>query len=216
MARKNEGGEEVMKRLVLASLLLFALPVKAADLGVDGEIWPITEPDLLLAIQGELGRAEADGRLARFNEEIAGQSKRALLGPPSLGLSRASRDKSWLYDPAIIVQRDIRTHQGVLIAARGTRVNPLETIAMRTPLLFIDGQDPDQLAWGLGLDGKIILTGGSPKHLMDAHARQMFFDQRGVLTNRFGITALPARVLQDGLKLRVEEIFIERTEATDG
>lgn len=201
-----------MKKLCILFFLAMFFPARAADLGVDGEIWPITEPDLLEAIHAELNRAAADGRLARFNDRVANQGQQALMSPPSLGLPRARQDRSWLHDPTMIVQRDILTHQGVLIAAAGTRINPLEHVPLREPLIFIDGSDPRQVRWGLEQAGKIILTGGQPKALMERHKRRMYLDQKGVLTSRFRITALPGRVRQDGLLLLIEEVFLEGDE----
>ena len=48
---------------------------------------------------------------------------------------------AWPIDPAIIVARDIRTADGNLIAAKGTRLNPLSVMRLRQPLMFIDGRD---------------------------------------------------------------------------
>ena len=184
---------------------------QAADLGIDGEVWPITEPDLIESIHAELARAENDGRLARFNENLADQGRKALFSPPSLPLPKAHRDRDWVHDPTIVVRRDIHTHQGVLIAARGTRINPLSTVALDKPLLFVDGTDAAQLAWAFAQDGKVILISGNPKELMDTHDRRLFYDQRGVLTSRFNIKAVPASVSQEGLILRVREVLLDST-----
>ena len=205
-----------MKKIILFGMVCF-LPgmVAAADLGVDGEVWPIAEPDLTESIRAELGRAEVDGRLDVFNDRIAGQAKTALLNRPSLGLPHAKQKRSWLHDPSITVAQDIRTHTGVLIAARGTRVNPLEQVSLRQVLIFIDGEDNHQVDWAIGQSGKIILTGGNPGTLMEDRQHRFFFDQSRVLTTRFGIAAVPARVRQEGLMLRVEELPLFRNGGTD-
>ena len=171
-----------MRQYVLIFAILTSSPAFSADLGVDGTIWPITEPDLIESIHHELGRAESDGRLALFNDNVSGQAKSSLLDQrPSL-LPRAREARQWHIDPSITVNRDIRTHQGVLIAARGTRINPLERVFLHQDLIFIDGQDDEQVMWALGQPGKLILTGGKPKALMDRHERRFYFDQKGILS----------------------------------
>ncbi len=200
-----------MKSIFFIHLLLLGFLARIAfaeDLGVHGEIFPIGEPDLVESIRAELGAAEQDGRLARFNEQVAGQVS-SINNPPKLGLSSAQNYRTWFYDTSITLNRDIRDHEGRIIAARGTRVNPLEQVGLREPLLFVDGTNQKQMLWVLGQRGKIVLTGGSPGGLSRAHERPMFFDQKSSLTNRFGIRAVPAKVSQEGSLLKIEEIPLE-------
>lgn len=188
----------------------------AADLGTHGRVWPITETSLLERIAVELGKAEADGRLAAFNGRVRGQIDATFTSPPALPLARAARPASRLFDPSITARRDIRDHKGTLIVARGTRVNPLERMPLAAALIFIDGRDEAQLAFALTRPGPktIILTGGGPKALMETHGHRMYFDQKGVLTRRFGLTALPSVITQDGPRLRIDEVVV--TDAPTG
>ena len=69
---------------------------------------------------------ERSGELARLEEEARERSRRKLEEPdPAPGIAPAGEERSRLFDPAITVARDIRTADGALIAAAGTRVNPL-------------------------------------------------------------------------------------------
>jgi hypothetical protein len=43
--------------------------------------------------------------------------------------------------------------KGNLIAARGTRVNPLDMVQLRQALVFIDGDNPAEFAWALSRPG---------------------------------------------------------------
>ena len=52
----------------------------------------------------------------------------------------------------------------------------------------------------------MILTGGSYEAASQALGVYVYFDQHALLTNRFGITALPATVRQDGRRLRIDEV----------
>ena len=126
--------------------------------------------------------------------------------PPAVpGIAPARERRSRLFDPAITVARDIRGADGVLIAAAGTRVNPLERTALSRDLLFVDGRREAEIAWALAHDrpAKIVLLAGRPLDLMRRHGRPFFFDTGGVLAARFGIAATPALVAQAGMRLRI-------------
>src|SRR3546814_6219095 len=85
-----------------------------------------------------------------------------------------------------------------------------DSVPLRSDLLFFDGDDPDQLAWALGVSpgAKLILTKGAPLELMKARQRRFYFDQDGKLIAHFGIRALPARVRQNGRVLEVSEVAL--------
>ena len=116
---------------------------------------------------------------------------------------------------AIALAADIRGAKGELIHAAGTRVNPLDSVKLRSDLLFLDGDDPAQIAWALKQDAnaKLILVKGAPLELMKARQRRFYFDQSGKLTQKFGIKAVPARVRQNGRFLEVSEIALPRRKA---
>src|SRR3546814_2783426 len=97
---------------------------------------------------------------------------------PFAGLVRASAARRWSFDPTITLETDIRGAKGELIHARGTRVNPLDSVPLRSDLLFFDGDDPDQLAWALRVSpgAKLIMTKGAPMELMKARQRRFYFD----------------------------------------
>ena len=55
---------------------------------------------------------------------------------------------------------------------------------------------------------KIILTGGNPQQLMQLHDRQLFCDQKGVLTQKFRLKVVPAVIPQQGRQLLISEIHL--------
>ena len=202
-------------RMLAAVLLLAAaLPgaVSAKDLGVRGATWPVAEPDLLAQIEARLLEMERSGELARLEDEARADARRKLEEPdPAPGIAPAREERSRLFDPAITVARDIRTPDGTLIAAAGTRVNPLERIALARDLLFVDGRREAEIAWALSHDrpAKIVLLAGRPLELMRRHRRPFFFDQGGRLAARFGLSLTPVLVAQDGAQLRITEFPVE-------
>ena len=215
--------------VMLVAITLAALPAAgvpsealAKDLGVRGATWPVAEPDLLEEIEARLLEMQRSGALARFESEARERARRTLEEPPPVpDIAPATRQRSRTFDPAIVVERDIRTPAGVLIAAAGTRVNPLERIELARDLLFVDGRRDAEIAWALAHDRpvKIVLLAGRPLELMRNYRRPFFFDQRGRLAARLGLRFTPSLVEQEGTRLRITEIPIEdahRAEALGG
>ena len=202
--------------LLAAALAAMPVAAHAKDLGVRGATWPVAEPDLLAQIQARLLEMERSGALARLEAEARAKARRKLEEPdPVPGIARARERHSRLFDPAIAVARDILTADGVVIAAAGTRVNPLERMTLARDLLFVDGRREAQIAWALAhpRPAKIVLLAGRPLKLARRHGRPFFFDQGGRLAARFGIAATPSLVAQDGARLRITEVPVEDREA---
>lgn len=191
---------------------------QAQDHGQMGQTWPVIEPDLLSVIKARLDHAQATGKLDEMNQQFAAKVKDRVMRPvPVSGMSRAEETRSWEFDPAIVVENDIRDHQGNLIAARGQRVNPLTTSGLSKKLVFVDGDDPAEVEWALGHGpderAKIIFVDGSPFESMKTHQRRFYFDQEGKLTSHFGITRTPALVEAKGDLLLVTEKAIPRRQS---
>lgn len=198
--------------LVCGVMLLSSVSVvHARDYGQHGTVFPIAEPDFLRVIENRLRAAESSGETAAMNQRLVDRTKQMVRRPtPVAGISRATAPRSWLYDPSITTSSDIRDHKGRLIFASGTRVNPLEKVALRQSMVFLNGDDPEQVAWAMksttATNAILILTGGDVFANMKAGQRRFFFDQGGDLTRKFGIRHVPAVVQQEGLALRVSEI----------
>ena len=204
-----------MSKLILPAALLAVLlcpaPVLARDYGQRGTVFPVIERDLLEQIHSRLTQMERSGETARLNEDLKRRTIARVNRPdPVAGIVRASEARRWQFDPTITLAADIRGAKGELIHAAGTRVNPLDSVGLRADLLFLDGDDPDQLAWALkqDADAKLILVKGAPLELMKARQRRFYFDQGGKLTERFGIRSVPARVRQQGRLLEISEIAL--------
>lgn len=208
-----------MKRLALLSsatiLSLVSQAASARKYGQQGAVFPVIETDLLSVIQNKLTTMQASGALDRANRELAARTEARVKRPPPVkGIVVASQSRSWIHDPTITVEQDLRDGKGRVVVARGTRVNPLDTVPLRQRLVFLDGDDPAQVAWAMGrttaLNAKLILVSGSPFTLMKAEQRRFYFDQSGTLTTKFGVRAVPAVIEQAGRTLRVSEIVIPK------
>ena len=198
-------------------LSVLAMASDAKDLGVRGATWPVAEPDLLVEIEARLGAMQRSGELARIEREARSRARSGLEEPqPVPDIAPAREHRSRMFDPAIVVERDIRLPDGTLIAAAGTRVNPLASHALSRDLLFVDGRRDAEIAWALkhARPAKIVLLAGRPLDLARRHRRPFFFDQGGRLAARFGIAATPALVEQAGSQLRITEIPVEDRDAS--
>ena len=189
--------------------------VNAVDHGQMGQTWPIAEPDLLSVIKARLDDAQATGKLDAMNREFADKVKSRVMRPvPVVGMMPAEETRSWEFDPSLRIDNDIRDHKGNLIAVAGQRVNPLSLAGLSKKLIFVDGDEPAEVAWAMqhGSDAraKIIFVDGSPFELMKVHQRRFYFDQDGRLTAHFGIRRTPALVEQKGDVLLVTEQAIPR------
>ena len=209
-----------MRKLLALSMplaaLLFPIQAMARDYGQRGTVFPVIERDLLEQIHSRLTQMERSGETARLNNELKRRTIARVNRPdPVSGIVRASEARRLSFDPTITLAADIRGAKGELIHAAGTRVNPLDSVQLRADLLFLDGDDPDQLAWALKQDAnaKLILVKGAPLELMKARQRRFYFDQGGKLTAKFGIRSVPARVRQDGRLLEVSEIALPTRKA---
>lgn len=196
-----------------------SMPVRpigaAVDHGQMGQTWPVIEPDLLAVIKARLDEAQANGRIEALNRQFADKVKRRVMQPAAVaGVGPASETRSWEFDPAIVVENDIRDHQGHLIALAGQRVNPLTLSRFAKQLIFVNGDDAAELAWAMQRGGdevaKIIFVDGSPFAQMKTHRRRFYFDQGGRLIAHFGIRHTPAVVERRGDLLLVTEQAIRR------
>jgi len=202
---------------VLAASLLLPLPgsLSAEDYGVLGQTWPIAEPDFLLTINSKLHHLEARGEFDRLNKEMVKKTRHRVRNPvPVVGISETTSPKSWLHDPSIVVGNDILDHKGRVIAAKGTRANPLENIKFNRRMVFIQGSSEAQIEWAVknysDFRSRIIFVDGSPFDEMKSRKQKFYFDQRGFLVQNFGISHVPAVIEGEGSYLRIKEIVLPK------
>ncbi|WP_342259842.1 type-F conjugative transfer system protein TraW [Candidatus Tisiphia endosymbiont of Metellina segmentata] len=179
------------------------------DYGIRGHSFPIIEQSLLEIIMTKLKIAQQSGSLEKMQDEFKEKVKEKIARPAAvLGLHKATKDRSWTYDPTFTQKTDIKDQTGKIIIKAGTKINPLETISWGEPLILIDGDDKEQVAWAKSKIGKLVLTKGNPSQLAQQLNQHVFFDQGGTLTTRFKIKTMPAIVKQEGSLLKISEIKI--------
>lgn len=200
--------------LVLAAALgVFCSAAVAGPLGTIGPAYPIAEPHLLDDIKARLVAKERSGELGRLQEQARQRATASVNDPrPVAGLRTATAPRTFHFDPAVTLDRNVVDDKGTVLFAAGTRHNPLEVVSLSKHLLFFDARDPRQVAKARQLIAfyrgrvKPILVGGSYVDLMKAWRLPVFYDQEGTLVRKLGISAVPAIVSQEGLRLRIDEV----------
>ncbi|MBQ0946407.1 type-F conjugative transfer system protein TraW [Ideonella sp. 4Y16] len=192
---------------------VWTVSAQARDLGARGPLYEISEPDLLQEMLQVMRAKQASGELQRLQDEAKRRAIARVETPAAVpGLRRTVRARTFLFDPSVRFDEPVVDHQGRIVIAAGTVGNPLQAVRLTRELLFFDGRDPDQVKLvkarldELGTLIKPILVAGQPLALTRQWKVQVFFDQDGQLVQRFGIRQVPARVSQDGLRLKVEEL----------
>lgn len=192
-------------------LLIFCvLPCGAKDLGIIGTTFEIVEKSLLKVIEEQLQELHVSGKLEELEKELQERVLQSIDRPHAVeGLQKATIYQSRDYDPSFVLDKDIKDHEGNLIATSGTKYNPLDYHSFGKQLLLIDGDDISQVVWALNQEGKIVLTKGAPLQLTKEHKRTFFFDQGGLLVKKFDVSKVPVRISQKDKVLKIEEINLK-------
>lgn len=179
---------------------------------VIGTVYTVIEPDVVAWMKDQVGRQLTPERIEELKRERQDATRKYAERPTGRQLPRTSAPATRWFDPSMTVPYDLRDHEGRLIHAAGTTVNPLDYRPLTRQLLFIDGDDSQQVAWAETMGATdigramVILVSGPPLELGRRWQRQVFFDQKGILAEKFGIQQVPASVRQDGRRLRIDEV----------
>ena len=139
-----------------------------------------------------------------YGREVAEQIVRPL---PVPGIKKAMNHQVKFVDISRTIEEDVTLPDGTILTTKGTVINPLERITLPDGILFFDGTDLEQVDWAKlqPSEFKWILINGCPLALEIKENRPVYFDQFGFLTAHFQIEFVPAKVMQEGSRLRIEE-----------
>ena len=200
-----------MKTCLLVLFLVFIPWVHATDLGVFGKTFVIAEMDFMEYLQNKIKTMQERGEWNTVQNQFKRRVKAQINRPTPLYLPRATEDKTWAFNPSVTVPYDVTNAQGTLIIPKGTVVNPLERVGLSSTLLFFNGDDPEQVVWAESeqkkyIKVKLILTSGSIQETVNQFKQAIYFDLNGFLCGKFKITHMPARVMQAGNRLQINEV----------
>lgn len=206
-----------MKFSKTCAILLIAFvsqSTHATNLGRIGPTYPIGEESALDMIIKKLRQKERSGELKRLQEESINRSMGSIKNmKPVENIHTVHTRGQRFIDPTVTYSKAVTTDDGRIVVPAGTKINPLEMVGLTKTLVFFDGRDPEQreavgrlVAKSGQLKVKPILVAGSWLDLTKAWKTQVFYDQRGTLSKRFGITGVPAVIRQQGKMLVLDEI----------
>lgn len=212
--------KKILALLVVTSSILQPLKAKEriVDLGQYGSLFDIKEEDMLDYLMRRLHTLKESGKLQEMETNLKNKAKERILYPLAVeGLSETRVERSFIHDPSLVVDSDIKDHEGRLIARAGQRVNPLQHLSLSKGMVFIDGREETQVHWAIAHQDKfkIVLTNGSPLKRQEQFGTKFYFDQGGIITKRYGIRHVPARIQQEGDVLRVTEFVVAKDEDSE-
>lgn len=202
-------------KLIFGMVILASLSVSAKDFGMKGHTHKIVEQSFLQMIDERLQKVDIEKERQKM-EQVA---KERIHNPTAIeNIKPAEENRSFYYDPTYVLDEDAVLPCGKVLHKAGTKVNPLEHMDLNRRLFFIHAREQKQVEWLKAqlnnplpeqtepIEDKIILVGGLPIELEKELGVGVYFDQQGSLTNKFGIKHSPAIALQEGLKIRIDEI----------
>ena len=198
--------------VVLALVILAPMASQADTLPAIGPTYPVAEQSALTMIANSLKAKQKSGELLKLEKEAVRRSLNSVRNmPPVSGIVAVTQRARRLIDPTVHYAQAVMTDEGQVVVPAGARINPLDIMTFSKTLVFFDGRDKAQVAAVhkmLLKSGRVkpILVAGSWLDLSKAWQQQVFFDQRGTLSRRFDIRAVPSVLRQEGRMLLLEEI----------
>jgi conjugal transfer pilus assembly protein TraW len=198
-------------------LLSLSMDACARDLGKYGQSFTIAEKPFIQMLKSKLEQIDVQKEQKKMQE----QARESAENPkPVSGIFAAREDRTWLHDPSFTLEQDAILPDGKVIHKAGTKVNPLDHMNLNRRLFFIDAREDIQIDWlkeqladlakEEELENRIILFAGSPLKLKEELREDVYFDQSGELSRKFGIKASPALLVQEGNQLKIMEVYLSK------
>lgn len=211
--------------LMVLIMFITSPPAKAKDFGIRGHVYKIEEEPFLKMIDTRLQKVDIQTEQDKMEKIVR---KRVTHPEPVKGIKQAEKDRVWYFDPSYVLAEDITLPCGKVLHKKGTRINPLIHMDLERRIYFIDGRKSEQVAWlkeemgkhkeensDEAVEDRVLLVGGSVfeirEELRDAGKdidEQVYFDQSGAFCQQFGLEFVPAILMQEGLRYKIEEVKI--------
>lgn len=159
-------------------------------------------------LKNKLNTLAKNGSLISLQEEWKAKVRKRMKRPhPVGGLGKTKTKRTWFVDPSVIIENDITTPQGEVIATKGQKINPLHHVKRQKGFIFIDGDDQSQVDFVRNFmhTHTLVLVKGAPLELQKTLHIPVYFDQDGVLIQKYGIQNVPATLTMCGDQLLLQE-----------
>jgi len=189
------------------------LPVLSSSIALSAgsPMVKILEPDLLEVIQARVKSADWE----RIGEKAKQKIEARVRKGPKISLPVAKEDRVRYTDPTVEFPTDVTEPQsGLVMATAGTRINPLAHVQLNETYVILDATDRKQVeAVDRTVSGSpqhklmVMVTAGDAFALVRRWQRPVYWVNPTII-ERFGVTAVPSIVTQEGQRFRVEEIKV--------
>lgn len=193
---------------LLVPYLCLIMPLECKDFGIQGELFAIEEENMISTLQKQLSSSFSPESLKKLCKEAGERAKHPV---SSKIIPNACEHRIFYYDPTYIAPETITDTKGNIIVLKGTPFNPLKQLQLSSGLLLFDGDNPAHVQWAREQKEsfKWILVHGNPFELELQEKRPVYFDQNGFSATKFQLQQIPARVTQEGSRLKIEEIVLK-------
>lgn len=202
-----------LRIIIMVMFGLSTVNLWAKDLGTVGPTYKISETNLLQYIYNKLNQIKKEGKLEELQQEYTKQIQKQIERPVGRNIRPAIKNRQWIFDPSIVLPKDIYDDNGNVVAKKGTIINPLTHITLSKDLLFINADLDKELDFAKLIlkdkpTTKIILVNGNILETNKKLKLPVYFDQAARLSTRFGINNTPAIVNQLGSNLEIREVAL--------
>ena len=207
----------LFKIMQIFVLTIFCNITFAKDFGSVVNFYDIAETDALQMIKDKLSVMEKSGQLSKLQKKWQENAIKSANRPKDATdiIKTISETFARYYDPSITVTDDLKDHNGVIFAKKGTKINPFDKLPFnyQPTMIFIDGDDEDQVNYAININEqnnklKIILVRGDVVDLMKDKKIRLFFDQNAVLTDKFNLQYFPSLIMRECNLLKITEIAL--------
>ena len=200
------------KALISLAALFISQSIMALDLGNNGKIFDVQEHDIREVILARLNHMKSEGSLDKLQKALQEDMTKRIIRPKPVLLTTTRDPKAYYVNPEVMVNEDIVTPDGQLIAKKGIYINPFDYVTYRKTLFFFDADDKEQRAWVKKHYKdyefvKFILTKGDIKEASENIGR-IYFDMGGKLSRYYHLEHVPAVVVQDKKQWKIQEIGV--------
>lgn len=184
------------------------------DLGTKGPVEAISEPDLIEVMKAKAAQLDLDEQKKRTVETYWDRVD-------FLHTEPARQDRRRLIDPTIVVQDDMKDHQGEVIYPAGHRINPLSIKAFTNRLIVFNPTREAELTWLKslepipGIQDVYIATdieardGWDGFTALEDRIDQPVYLLQNDVQSRFEIERTPSLVTADQVYFIVEEFHVQ-------
>ena len=157
---------------------------------------------------------ERASEIPLLQKQIKESYQHYLSKTPGVKLARATKYQKKYLNPQMILTEDIVDETNKVLYPKNTKINPFKIKSLPYFFCFFDGDDKAQVHWVINKCGenqrnKLVMVAGDFSKLTSKFKRRFYFDQHAVLSKKLNLTALPAKVGQEGENVVIEEFYLE-------